>query len=296
MLRPRRSLLFVPGSNPRALEKARALPADGLIFDLEDAVAPMAKEEARTAVKAALAAGGYGGRELVLRVNPLDTPWGHGDLAAAATMPIDAVLLPKVENPDRVALTMSLLDALGAPERLAVWCMLETPRGILYAREIAAASSRLAALVLGTSDLTKDLHAFPSRDRLPLITSLSLAILAARAHGVAVLDGVHLDLSDDAGFAASCRQGRELGFDGKTLIHPKQIAQANTAFAPSASEVQWSRRIIAAYAEAEAAGRGVVLVDGKLIEALHVENARRLVALAEEIDQLASVDTPRHAV
>src|SRR5271170_6437294 len=151
MLRPRRSLLFVPGSNPRALEKARALPADGLIFDLEDAVAPEAKESARTIVASALAAGGYGGRELVLRVNALDTPWGQADLAAAATMPIDAVLLPKVENPDRVALTMSLLDALGAPELLAVWCMLETPRGILYAREVAAASPKLAALVLGTS-------------------------------------------------------------------------------------------------------------------------------------------------
>ncbi len=159
--RLRRSLLYMPGSNPRVLEKARTLPADGLIFDLEDAVAPEAKESARTIVAAALAEGGYGGRELVFRVNTIDTPWGHADLAAAATMPIDAVLLPKVENPDRVALTVSLLDAFGAPERLAVWCMLETPRGILYAREIAAASPRLAALVLGTSDLTKDLHALP---------------------------------------------------------------------------------------------------------------------------------------
>ena len=296
VFRPRRSLLYMPGSNPRALEKARGLPADGLIIDLENGVAAEAKEGARAVVSAALAVGGYGARELVLRVNPLDTPWGHADLAAAATMPIDAVLLPKVENADRVRLTISLLDALGAPERLAVWCMIETPRGILDAREIAAASPRLAAFVLGTSDLTKELHALFTRDRLPLITSLGLTMLAARAYGLAILDGVHLDLADEEGFALSCRQGRELGFDGKTLIHPKQIAQANTAFAPSASEVQWSRRIIAAYTEAEAAGRGVVLVDGKLIEALHVENARRLVALAEEIDRLASVDTPRHAV
>jgi len=296
VFRPRRSLLYMPGSNPRTLEKARGLPADGLIIDLEDAVAAEAKEGARAVVAAALAVGGYGARELVLRVNPLDTPWGHGDLAAAATMPIDAVLLPKVENADRVQLTVSLLDALGAPERLAVWCMIETPRGILEAREIAAASPRLAALVLGTSDLTKELHALFTRDRLPLITSLGLAMLAARAYGLAILDGVHLDLADEEGFALSCRQGRELGFDGKTLVHPKQIAPANAAFAPSASEIEWSRRIIAAYAEAEAAGRSVVVVDGKLIEALHVENARRLVALAEEIERLASVDTPRHAV
>src|SRR5438270_9731398 len=210
--RPRRSLLYTPGSNPRALERARSLPADGLIFDLEDAVAPEAKESARAIVAAALAEGGYGERELVVRVNAIDTPWGYADLAAAATMPIDAVLLPKVESPDRVALSVSLLDAFGASERLAIWCMLETSRGILYAREIAAASPRLAALVLGTSDLTKDLHALPARDRLPLITSLSLAILAARAHGLAILDGVHPNLSDDEGFAASCRQGRELGF------------------------------------------------------------------------------------
>jgi citrate lyase subunit beta / citryl-CoA lyase len=288
MLRPRRSLLFVPGSNPRALEKARALPADGLIFDLEDAVAPMAKEEARTAVMAALAAGGYGGRELVLRVNALDTPWGHTDLAAAATMPIDAVLLPKVENPDGVRLAATLLDVLGAPPERPVWCMLETPLGILDARPIAAASPRLAALVLGTSDLTKDLHAAYTRDRLPLLTALQLALLAARASRLAALDGVHLDLSDDEGFALACRQGRELGFDGKTLIHPKQIEEANAAFAPSPEEVVWSRRIIAAYAEAARSGKGVVLVDGKLIESLHVDNARRVVAVAEAIADVAA--------
>src|SRR6202048_1047491 len=230
VFRPRRSLLFMPGSNPRALEKARTLPADGLIFDLEDAVAAEAKEEARAIVAAALAAGGYGRRELVLRVNPLDTPWGHADLAAAATLPIDAVLLPKVESAERVRLTISLLEALGAPEKLAIWCMIETPLGILQAREIAAAIPRLEALVLGTSDLTKDLHALLTRDRLPMITSLGLAILAARAYGLAILDGVHLDLSDEEGFAFACRQGRELGFDGKTLIHPAQIGPANAAF------------------------------------------------------------------
>jgi len=191
-----------------------------------------------------------------------------------------------VTMPHKVT-TVSLLDACGPAERLAIWCMLETPRGILYAREIAAASPRLAALVLGTSDLTKDLQALPTHDRLPLITSLSMAVLAARAHQLAVLDGVHLDLSDDEGFAASCRQGRELGFDGKTLIHPKQIAAANAAFAPTPEEVEWSRRIIAAHREAAAAGKGVVLVEGRLIENLHVENARRVLALADEIERLS---------
>jgi citrate lyase subunit beta/citryl-CoA lyase len=288
MLRPRRSVLYMPGSNPRALAKARSLPADGLILDLEDAVAPDRKESAREVVATALAEGGYGQRELVLRVNALDTPWGRADLAAAATMPIDAVLLPKVESVDRIRESILLLDALGASERLAVWCMLETPLGILYAREIAAASPRLAALVLGTSDLTKDLHAVASRDRLPLMTSFGLAVLAARAHGLAILDGVHLDLADDDGLAASCRQGRELGFDGKTLIHPKQIGPANAAFAPSLEEVEWSRRIIAAHAEAAAAGKGVVLVDGRLIENLHVQSARRIVALTEEIERLSA--------
>ena len=254
VFRARRSLLYMPGSNPRALEKARSLSADGLIIDLEDAVAADAKAGARAIVAAALSAGGYGSRELVLRVNPLDTPWGHADLAAAATMPIDAVLLPKVESPDRVRLTLSLLDALGAPEGLALWCMIETPLGVLAAREIAAASPRLGAFVLGTSDLTKELHAMATRDRLPLITALGLVMLAARAYRLAILDGVHLDLNDEEGFALACRQGRELGFDGKTLIHPKQIEPANLAYAPSPEEIEHARRVGAAHAEAVAAG------------------------------------------
>jgi citrate lyase subunit beta/citryl-CoA lyase len=287
-VRPRRSLLYMPGSSPRALAKARDLPADGLIIDLEDAVAPEAKESARAAVATALAYGGYGGREIVLRSNADDTPWGSADLAAAATMPIDAVLLPKIESADRVRHTVSLLEVLRAPQELRVWCMLETPLAILNAREIAAASPRLETLVLGTSDLTKDLHAMDRRDRLPLLTSLSLAILAARAYGLAILDGVHLDLTDQPGFAAACRQGRELGFDGKTLIHPEQIAAANAAFAPTQQEIEWSRRIIAAHSEATAAGRGVILLDGRLIENLHVENARRLIALADQIDRLSA--------
>jgi citrate lyase subunit beta/citryl-CoA lyase len=284
-IRPRRSVLFMPGSNPRALEKARALPADGLIFDLEDAVAPEAKETARLAVAAAVTAGGYAPRELVLRVNPIDTVWGHADLAAAATLPIDAVLLPKVENAERVRLTIDLLHALGARPELAVWCMIETPLGVLAAAEIAAASPRVAALILGTSDLANDLHARPARDRLPLLTALGLVLLAARAHGRAILDGVHLALDDAEGFAAACRQGRDLGFDGKTLIHPDQIAAANAVFAPSAEEVAHAERIINAYAEALAAGKGAARIEGRLVEALHVEEARRTLALAAAIEE-----------
>lgn len=282
-LRPRRSVLFLPGSNPRALEKARGLPADGLIFDLEDAVAPDMKDTARASVAAALTTGGYAPRELVLRVNPLDSAWGHADLAAAATLPIDAVLLPKVESAERVRLVVDLLDSLGAPPELAVWCMVETPRGVLAAAEIAAASPRLGALVLGTSDLTKDLRARETRDRLPLLTALGLVLLAARAYGRAVLDGVHLDLADSDGFAAACRQGRELGFDGKTLIHPQQIEPANAAFSPTPEEVARARRLIGAYEQASAAGKGAIRVEGRLVEALHVEEARRALALADAI-------------
>jgi citrate lyase subunit beta/citryl-CoA lyase len=282
-IRPRRSVLFMPGSNPRALEKAWALPADGLIFDLEDAVAPEAKETARAAVAAAVTAGGYAPRELVLRVNPIDSVWGHADLAVAATLPIDAVLLPKVESAERVRLTVDLLDAVGAPPGLAVWCMIETPLGVIKAAEIAGASPRVAALVMGTSDLANDLHSRPTRDRLPLLTALGLVLLAARAHGRAVLDGVHLDLGDAEGFAAACHQGRELGFDGKTLIHPDQIGPANQIFAPTAEEVARAHRIIAGYAEAVAAGKGAVRIEGRLVEALHVEEARRTVALADAI-------------
>ena len=281
--RPRRSVLYLPGSNPRALAKARTLPADGLIFDLEDAVAPEAKDAARASVAAALTEGGYAPRELIVRVNGLETVWGDADLAIAATLPIDAVLLPKVESADRVRLTVSLLDALGAPPELSVWCMIETPLGVLAAAEIAGASPGSAALVLGTSDLTKDLNARETPDRLPLATALGLVLLAARAHGRAVLDGVQLDLADAAGFAASCRQGRDLGFDGKTVIHPSQITAANAAFAPNDDEVARARRLLAAYAQAIAAGKGAIRHEGRLVEALHVEAARRTLALADAI-------------
>lgn len=284
--RPRRSVLFVPGANPRALDKARGLAADALIFDLEDAVAPDAKPAARLRVAEALAAGGYQPRERVLRVNGAATPWAADDLAAAARLPLEAVLLPKVESAAMVAAAEAALVAAAAPPALALWCMIETPLGVLNAAAIAAASPRLAALVMGTADLAKDLHAAATPDRQPLLTALSLGLIAARAHGLAALDGIHPDLDDDDGFAAACRQGRALGFDGKTLIHPKTIAVANAVFAPSGADCDRARRVIAAHAAAVAAGRGVTVLDGRLVERLHVEEAQRLVALSEAIAAL----------
>jgi citrate lyase subunit beta / citryl-CoA lyase len=284
-IRPRRSVLYVPAANSRALEKARGLDVDGIIFDLEDAVAPDAKLAARDAVAASLSAGGYGRREKLLRINALASPWGKDDLAAASRLPLDGVLLPKVESADAVREVAALLLAHGASEKMAIWCMMETPLGVLRAAEIAGASKRIGGLVMGTSDLANDLRAQGTRDRMPMLTSLGICLLAARAFDLAILDGVHLDLADDEGFAQSCRQGRELGFDGKTLIHPKTVAAANAIFAPSAEEIAWSRRIIAAHQAAIEAGRGIVLVDGKLIENLHIENAHRLIALAVAIDK-----------
>jgi citrate lyase subunit beta/citryl-CoA lyase len=285
VVRPRRSVLYMPGSNARALEKAKTLGADGLIFDLEDAVAPEAKAAARQMVCDAIRAGGYGKRELIVRVNALATPWGHADLAVVAACGADAILLPKVESSDMVRQVLSIMQAHGAPDQLAVWCMLETLGGILRAEEIAA-SPRVAALVMGTSDLTKELRARHTRERHPLLASLGWCILVGRAYGLVVLDGVHLDLNDDEGFAYACRQAADMGFDGKTLIHPKTIATANRIFAPSPNDVAWSRKIIAAHAQATVQGRGVVVVDGRLIENLHVEEARRLAALGEAIAAL----------
>jgi len=284
--RPRRSVLYMPGSNARALEKARTLAADGLILDLEDAVSPDAKEVARAQVCDAVKAGGYGGRELLVRVNGLGTPWGHADVAAAASCGAHGILIPKVESADMVRQVESIMVANGAPADMAIWCMMETPRGMLKAEEIAGSTPRMGGFVMGTSDLAKDLHCAHTPMRLPMITSLGLCLLAARAYGLAALDGVYLDLADDDGFKAHCQQGLELGFDGKTLIHPKTIDAANSVFAPSEKEIAWSQTIIAAHAEAAKAGQGVVVVDGKLIENLHVENAKRIVALADQITAL----------
>jgi citrate lyase subunit beta/citryl-CoA lyase len=281
-LRLRRSALYVPGSNARALEKARTLDADVLIFDLEDGVAPDRKGEARQQVMSALKAGGYKA-ERVIRINHPSTKLGAADLKAAATSGCDAVLLPKVETAQEVRDAVLRLSAAGAPPDIALWSMIETPMGVLHIQEIAFASPHLTCLVMGTSDLAKDLRARNTPERLPVLTSLSLCVLAARAAGLTILDGVHLDLDDDKGFLAACRQGAELGFDGKTLIHPKTIAGANSAFGPTAEEVAMAKRIIAAHAEALKKGQGVAVVNGKLVEQLHVESAKRTVALAEAI-------------
>ena len=286
--RPRRSILYMPGSNARALEKGRTLAADGLILDLEDAVAPEAKETARDQVRNAIKEGGYGKREVIVRVNPMDTAWGHDDLTAVATMGADAVLLPKVESADAVHQAEDIMGTAGAPDELSVWCMMETPLGMLHAEEISHASPRVGALVMGTSDLAKDLQCAHTPDRIPFMTSLGLCMLAARAAGIGILDGVHLNLDDDEGFKDSCKQGAELGFDGKTLIHPKTIDAANKIFAPSNDVIEWSEKIIAAHAKAAKEGKGIVVVDGQLIENLHVLNAERLVAMSKAIEELAA--------
>ncbi len=284
--RPRRSVLYMPGSNARAQEKAKILSADGIILDLEDAVAPDAKAEAREIVCSNAATGGYGNREIIIRVNGLDTPWGRDDIIAASKAGPDAILLPKVESAEQVHELEDLMNEAGAPEGTTIWCMMETPLGILRAEEIASSSPRVDCFVMGTSDLVKDLQAKHTTMRLPVITSLGLCLLAGRAYDLTVLDGVYLDLSDADGFKASCDQGLEFGFDGKTLIHPKQLDDANEVFAPSEAEIEYSRRVIIAFAEAEKEGKGVVLVDGTLVENLHVEIAKAKVELAEAIAEM----------
>ncbi|MBT3557547.1 MAG: CoA ester lyase [Rhodospirillales bacterium] len=289
--RPHRSVLYMPGSNARALEKGRTLAADALILDLEDAVAPNQKDEARNNICGALAEGGYGMRELLIRVNGFQTEWGIADMTAAATSGAHGIVIPKVESPDTVRMAETILEDNGAPDDMAIWCMIETPFGVLSAERIAASGNRIAGFVMGTSDLAKDVHAAHTRDRQPMLYSLSQCLLVARAYGLTILDGVHLNLADDEGFYHSCIHGRDLGFDGKTLIHPKTIDTANEVFAPSEKEVAWSKQIIEAFTEAQGRGEGVVLVDGKLIENLHVEDAKRSVALAEAIEEMAAANT-----
>jgi citrate lyase subunit beta / citryl-CoA lyase len=284
-LRPRRSVLYMPGANERALEKAKTLPADALILDLEDAVAPDAKVDARARVCAAVAQNAYGNREAVIRVNGLDTPWHADDIAAAAEAGPDAVLVPKVNSPAEVrAIERGLAKA---PDHTAIWAMIETPVAMLHAEDIARESDRLTVLVMGTNDLAKELGAEHVPGRAPLLTGLSLALLAARATGKAIIDGVYNDVKDLAGFEAECLQGRQFGFDGKTLIHPGQLEPCNRIFAPSEDEVARSRRIIDAFEQARREGRGVVTVDGRMIEHLHVDSARRTLALASAIEELA---------
>ena len=279
----RRSILYVPGSNIRALKKAETVPADGLILDLEDAVAPDAKALARRQAMESLGGKRFGRRETILRVNALNTPWGADDLAAAARSGADGIALPKVGSPEDLLRAEAALIAAGAPEDLALWAMVETPGGVLAAAAIAAATPRLAGLIMGTTDLAFALHVSPGADRLPLQPSLGFCLLAARAAGIAILDGVHLDLDDEAGFLAVCRQGRDLGFDGKTLIHPKTIPVANRIFSPAPEEIAWARRVLDCLAEARASGQGVAVLDGRLIEEPHATAARRVIARAEAI-------------
>jgi citrate lyase subunit beta/citryl-CoA lyase len=281
--RPRRSMLYMPGSNARALEKARALPADSLILDLEDAVAPDAKELARKQVCEAVAAGGFGMREVLIRVNALSTRWGYEDIAMASKSGADGLLLPKVESADAIRHMEAIMRANDAPESMRIWAMMETPRSVLESQRIAESTPRMEGLVMGTSDLAKELDCAHTHERLPFMVSLGLCLLAARAAGLAILDGVYLDLNDETGFESACKQGQELGFDGKTLIHPKQVGPCNRVFTPKPQDVAWSRRIIEAHAAATARGEGVVVVDGRLVENLHVESARRVVGMADAI-------------
>ena len=273
----------MPGANTRALEKAKGLAADSLILDLEDAVAPDAKAEARDNVVAAVTSGEYGNRELTIRVNGLDTDWHADDLAAAAAAGPAAVVVPKVNSPADVAAIEAGLQAGGAPEHTKIWAMVETPQAMLDCANIAAASERLTVLVMGTNDLAKELHAAHVPGRQPLLTGLGLCLLGARAAGKVILDGVYNDVRDPEGFEAECRQGAQMGFDGKTLIHPGQLDAANAVFAPADAEVESSREIIAAFEAAQREGKGVVTVNGRMIENLHVENARRVLAMADAI-------------
>jgi citrate lyase subunit beta/citryl-CoA lyase len=287
-LRPRRSALYLPGNNARALEKGKTLPADALIFDLEDAVGPDAKAESRTRVCEAVSSGSYQPREVVVRVNGLGTEWHDEDLAAVAGSGAQGVLVPKVETGKQVDALVSALDGHGAPESLRLWVMIETPRAYLRIEDIVSASDRLAVLVIGTNDLVNDLHALHVPGRATVVPALSLAVLGARAGGKVILDGVFNAISDEDGFRAEAQQGRQLGFDGKTLIHPSQIAPANEVFGPSRSELDEARKVISAYHEAQAAGKSVATVDGRMIESLHVRDAERIVALAEQIAEMES--------
>jgi citrate lyase subunit beta / citryl-CoA lyase len=292
-IRPRRSVLYMPGSNARALEKAKTLAADGVILDLEDAVAPDAKETARNRVVAAVKAGGFGAREVFIRVNGIDTPWFADDLAAAAAAAPDAILVPKVSLPEQPEQIGARLLSMHANLHTRVWAMIETPTAIFNVRAIAATArdseTRLAGFVLGTNDLAKETRAKILPGRAPMLAWLTTCLLAAREYGIDVLDGVYNDLSDAEGFAAECAQARDLGFDGKTLIHPNQIEPCNAAFSPAPDEVAAARKMIAAFDLPENRDKGVVQIDGRMVERMHAEMARRTVAIAEAIAARATV-------
>lgn len=281
-LTPRRSLLYMPGANARALEKARTINADCLIFDLEDAVAPDAKAQARSQVVEAVQSGHYGGRQVMVRVNGTDTPWGEDDIAAVAATALDAIVLPKIESRDQLLNTIDLINRHGG-HHVPVWIMTETPRGVLDTDDVYGCSNRIGGVILGTSDLAKDLRIPHTPDRLGFLHLLSQCVLAARANGLEIIDGVHLNFRDLDEFRVHCEQGRTLGFDGKSLIHPSQVEICNAVFAPDDESIDRARRIISAWDAAQAAGEGVCVVDGKLIENLHIEEAARTLALHEAI-------------
>jgi len=285
-IRPRRSVLFMPGSNERALEKARQLPADALIMDLEDAVAPSAKATARENVVRAVRHGGYGRREIVIRINGLGSPWGGDDLEAVAGTGVDAILLPKIDSAERLVQAADALRAAGAPATTRTWAMAETPRSIINIAAIAGADSSLAVIVMGTNDLNKAMRLPPDPGRFGLMEALSRCVVAARAHGLDIIDGVYMNLSDPDGFASSCEQGRLLGFDGKTLIHPGQIDMANQAFGVAEDMAERATDIVSAWEAAEAQGSAVAVVNGEMIEELHADEARRVLALRASIRAL----------
>ncbi len=286
-IRPRRSVLYMPGSNARALEKAKTLAADGVILDLEDSVAPDAKETARKQVADAVKAGGFGAREVFIRVNGIDTPWHADDFTAAAHASPDAILVPKISNPEQVEMVGRRLLDMHAGQKTKIWAMIETPLAIFNILAIAAeardSEARLAGFVMGTNDLAKDTRARLVPGRAPMLPWLATCIAAARIHGIDILDGVYNDIGNADGFAAECAQSVELGFDGKTLIHPNQIEPCNKAFSPSVEEVAWARKMIAAFDLPENKSKGVVSIDGRMVERLHADMARRTVAIAEAI-------------
>ena len=299
--RPRRSALYMPGSNARALQKAKTLPADALIFDLEDAVAPDAKPLARDLVCAAVAEGGYGGREVVIRVNALETPWGMDDLKAACAAGPDAILVPKVVHSGDVISAAKILQSLHAAESIRLWAMMEIFMAILNARTIAAiavyAENRLDCLVMGTNDLLKESRARALHDRFAIVPWLAVTIVAARAYRLDILDGVYNDFHDEAGLRVECEHGRTLGMDGKTLIHPSQVAPCNDVFSPTDEEIVWARKVIDAFGQPENAAKGVIVVEGRMVERLHFAMAQRTVAIAEQIEamhQALPATVPRH--
>ncbi|HRO51306.1 MAG TPA: CoA ester lyase [Hyphomicrobium sp.] len=290
LIRPRRSVLYMPGANERALEKSRTLAADALILDLEDSVAPEAKADARAKVVGAVREGGYGRREVVIRPNALETVWGTADILAAAAAAPDAILIPKVQHPGDIISAAKILKSVNAPEKTKLWAMMETPQSILRAADIAAVGAdpenRLVCLVMGTNDLLKESRARALHDRFAVVPWLAMTVVAARGYGLDIIDGVYNDFRDEAGFRKECEHGRTLGMDGKTLIHPSQIAPCNEIFSPSEEEVNWSKTIIRAFDEPENRAKGVITVDGKMVERLHLVQAQRTVTIATSVKEI----------